>query len=210
MGGLLCWPEALSPLSDRQGARYQVSRREARHLHHRLPQCPTNRCHYGPARLPQRGRGRRSRCERFLATPSVCAGRTAPNRLTIRPREAKRGIVERRRTRNTFCWLHSLSPPVGPVVRKNRCVPFFGSIREGPTRQQVRHPAENGPVLAATAEHLVHCRPPPRATVEASVSCSVVDRDRGTDEDTTRMHWDLVRRQGQCRRRSVESRSQRW
>jgi hypothetical protein len=63
----------------------------------------------------------------------------------------------------------------------------------------LRQPAETAPVLAATAERLVNFRQPSpeRAMVETYVSREVRDGDLGIDQETTRLRWDLFRRNGQ-------------
>jgi hypothetical protein len=54
-------------------------------------------------------------------------------------------------------------------------------------------------MLAATAERLVNFRQlsPERTMVETYVYREVRDGDLGIDQETTRIRWDLLRRDGQ-------------
>jgi hypothetical protein len=63
----------------------------------------------------------------------------------------------------------------------------------------VRQPADYAPLLGATADHLVDFRQPSpqSAAVETYVYNYVRDGDLGIDQETTRIRWDLVRRNGQ-------------
>jgi hypothetical protein len=65
----------------------------------------------------------------------------------------------------------------------------------------VRQRAENAPLLGATADHLVDFRrsSPENSTVETYVYNYVRDGDLGTDQETTRLRWELVRQNGQWR-----------